>query len=329
MIERPSIPDEKIISVLRENYAIPTVAVEFLPLGWDTASWSYRIDARHNSYFLKIRRNIVNPAGILLPRYLKEQGINQVLAPLLSPRGEPWKLAEGFYFILYPFVQSEQVLAVGMSDAHWVEFGSVLQRLHTTGLPRALLAQMKRERFVPPRLEWIKDTHAHVNRWRGGDPFQRELASFWLDNHSTIAAILQRMEILVQKMHGVHIEFVPCHGDVHTGNLLITRNGRLFIVDWEDARLAPKERDLMFLPGDLGAREEGIFFQGYGKTSIHPLAQAYYRHHWCIEDLGFAEHIFTEEQTGEKTRKNAIFWFKNLFAEGNSIETALKTQVDF
>jgi hypothetical protein len=33
--------------------------------------------------------------------------------------------ADDFFFILYPFITGERFMDVGMSDAHWVEFGAV------------------------------------------------------------------------------------------------------------------------------------------------------------------------------------------------------------
>lgn len=326
MIEKPSITDKKIVSDLQQHFSIPVVGIEFLPLGWD--AWSYRVDAENKAYFLKVRKGLPNPAGILLPRYLSDQGIKQVMAAFPSAKDELWEKVGDFYFILYPFIVSRQVMGVGMSDTHWVEFGSILKQLHTAKLPPKILNEMKREIFVPPRLEWIKEIHAQVKMHKYDDPFQKEVAEFWLENYSTISLILERTEILVKQMQEAKVKFVPCHGDVHTGNLLITEDDKIFLVDWEDTRLAPKERDLIFLPGDLGTREEELFFQGYGAPEIDPLAQAYYRHHWCIEDMGFAEHIFTTEDVGEKTKRDAIFWFKHLFAKGSSIETALDTKVE-
>lgn len=327
VIEKPNITDERITSALQEKYSISAHAVEFLPLGWD--AWSYRITAQDSIYFLKIRKTIPNPAGILLPRFLKEQGVEQIMVPLLSAESNLWEKVDDFYLILYPFITGQRVMDVGMSDAHWVEFGSVLKQLHTTRLPLEISNHIKREKFVPPRLEWIKEIHAQLRAYEPDDPFQKELSEFWLENYSTISLILDRTETLVKLMDSVNVEFVSCHGDIHTGNLLITEDDELFIVDWEDTRMAPKERDLIFLPGDLGTKQEKLFFRGYGESKLDPLKDAYYRHHWCIEDMGFAEHIFTTEDVGEKTKRDAFFWFKHLFVKGGSIDMALDTIVEF
>jgi spectinomycin phosphotransferase len=328
LIEKPNITDEKIISALQENFSISVAGIEFLPLGWDPASSSYRVDGEDGIYFLKIRKGLPNPAGSLIPRYLREHSFEPVMGPLSTNRGEAWAIVDDFYFILCPFIVGRQVWDAGMSDDHWVEFGSVLKRLHTIRLSPEILSQVQIETFLPPRLEWDKELHAKIKKGKYDDPFQRELAAYWLENYSTISTILQRAEALSKEIRDADSRFVLCHGDVHTANLLLTEDDRLFIVDWDDTELAPKERDLMFLPGDIGSREQTLFYKGYGPTEIDPLAQAYYRYHWCVEDMGgFAEMIFTADDVGEKTKVDAMWWFKKLFAEGSSIETALGTPI--
>lgn len=335
MIEKPNITDEQIASTLRQKFSLRVHAVEFLPLGWDAASWSYRIEAESGVYFLKLRRHLTNPVGILIPRFLKEQGIGQVMGPLPSKAGNAWEQADGFYFILYPFLRGEQVMHIGMSDAHWVEFGTVMKRLHTIRVPLDLASQIRRETFISARLEWDKELHTQILSNEYNDPFQKELAAFWRENQAKITAVLARAQELSLRMQSAHPEYVLCHADIHTANLLRTEDDRLFIVDWDETLLAPKECDLTFVMGSifgdrLEGRAERLFFEGYGTPDIHPMALAYYRCNWCVEDMGgFAGQVFTADYVGGKTKRDSIRWFKTLFEKGNSIELALDTNIEF
>ena len=48
-----------------------------------------------------------------------------------------------------------------------------------------------------------------------------------------------------------------CHKDIHGGNILIRTDGQppvLYILDWDDPILAPKERDLMFIGGGIAPK---------------------------------------------------------------------------
>nr|WP_255447952.1 phosphotransferase [Deinococcus sp. AJ005] len=46
-------------------------------------------------------------------------------------------------------------------------------------------------------------------------------------------------------------EFVVCHTDAHGGNVIRDVANQLWIIDWETARLAPREHDLWMLHARL------------------------------------------------------------------------------
>ena len=81
-----------------------------------------------------------------------------------------------------------------------------------------------------------------------------------------------------------------CHSDIHAGNVLIDGNNTIYIVDWDEPIMAPKERDLMFIGGGVGnvwnkPHEEKLFYKGYGKTEVDSTILAYYRHERIVEDI--------------------------------------------
>lgn len=335
MIEKPEITDKRMIFLLEQFFSIPVTGIQFLPLGLDSSAWAYRVNSDNGAYFLKLRKEIPNPAGILIPRFLQEQDIQQVMSPLLTNSEEAWASADGFYFILYPFITGERVMDVGMSDPHWIEFGSALKQLHATQPTPELSPQINRERFIPMQLEYTKRLHAQVKTREYDDLYQKELAAFWLENYETIGTILERTKTLSKKLQASDLEFVICHADVHTANILLTEEDKIYIVDWDETLLAPRERDLLFVMGSIfndtsEGRWERLFFEGYGETEIDPLALAYYRYDWCVEDIGaFAEDIFGRKNLGEETKANSIKWFKSLFAQSSSVQLALETNYEF
>ena len=122
---------------------------------------------------------------------------------------------------------------------------------------------------------------------------------------------------------------VLCHADVHTGNILLTAGGRMYVVDWDDTMLAPKERDLMFVLADTRGREWDAFVAGYGQPDMDATTLAFYQHHWCVEDIGaFAVEILDTDSAGAGTRMNSLSWFKSLFAPGGSVASALANEID-
>jgi spectinomycin phosphotransferase len=332
MIERPHIRDETIISALRESYSIPVVGVEFLPIGNDASAWAYRVDTEHqNAYFLKIRKEIPNQAGFLVPRFLQDHGIGQVLAPLPTKAKGLWISVEDFFLILYPFVVGKGAMECGMSDSQWTEFGSILKRIHMTELPSDISQSVRRETFIPKWSNLARELHKHLHERDFDDPYQKELAAFWKKNNETIQTLIERAEMIGKRLQQTDLEFILCHADIHTANILLTQEQEMFIVDWDDTLLAPKERDLMFVLEEetIHTREEQLFFDGYGKVEINQLALAYYRYEWCVQEIGdFGKRVFVTEGSGESTKQDSVEGFIKLFSQGGVIEAALNTPME-
>jgi spectinomycin phosphotransferase len=87
---------------------------------------------------------------------------------------------------------------------------------------------------------------------------------------------------------------------------LIDPNGLLYIVDWDAPLWAPKERDLMFAGGGLGAgwltpvAEEAAFYEGYGSTALNSVALAYYRYERIIQDIAaYCEQLLLSDEGGD------------------------------
>ena len=201
MIEKPNIKDEKIIIALHENFSIQVSDIEFLPVGNDSSAWAYRVEAKNkSSYFLKIRKEISNRAGLFVPRFLKDNGIEQVIAPLPTKTQELWVNVDGFAFILYPFITGNEAMKVGMTDAQWIEFGATLKRIHTTELTGQILQYVKQESFIPRWSSLAKTLHEQVNARKYDDPYQKQLAIFWKENNETIQTLVERAEILGKRL---------------------------------------------------------------------------------------------------------------------------------
>jgi spectinomycin phosphotransferase len=121
---------------------------------------------------------------------------------------------------------------------------------------------------------------------------------------------------------------VLCHADIHTNNLLVEPNGALWVVDWDETRLAPRERDLMFVIGGISAsfinpQQEAWCRAGYGPIAINPLALAYYRYAWALSDIGdFAAQVVLRPDLGPVSREAALNACMGLFAPGEIVAIA-------
>ena len=121
---------------------------------------------------------------------------------------------------------------------------------------------------------------------------------------------------------------VLCHADLHTWNVLLDRDQQLWLVDWDETVLAPRERDLMFVVEGIGrdlvsSHETACFLQGYGSAAINPLALAYYRYAWAVQDMiEYGEQVLFSPDLSRESRRDALQGFISLFEPGNIVDIA-------
>jgi len=336
MLEKPDIQDEKIIACLQDDYGLPAAEIAFLPLGADQNTAVYRAAlADGTPYFVKLRRGPFDEIAVTLPKYLSDQGIAQIIAPLaarqestLCMTGRLWASLGAFTLILYPFVEGRDAYEVVLSDRHWRDFGTALKRLHTAAVPQELTRRIPQEAYSPRWRDIVKTFLVRLEDDVFDDPVAAQLAAFLMAKRDETADLVGRAERLAQALRSRSPEFVLCHSDVHAANILIDANDALYIVDWDDPILAPKERDLMFIGGGQGfightaQEEEMLFYAGYGPTQIDPFALAYYRYERIIVDIAvYCEQIFLTDEGGDD-REQALQYLASNFLPNNTIEIA-------
>lgn len=332
MLEKPDLQDEKIIACLQDEYGLLVVQVAFLPLGADRDTAVYRVVADDETpYFLKLRGGVFGEIAVALPKFLSDQGIVQIIAPLATKTGQLWASLDAFKLILYPFVEGHNGYEVNLSDRPWVDFGTALKRIHTAVVPPALSRRIQQETYSPQWREIVKTFLERVEDDAFDDPIAVKLAAFLKARRDEILDLVGRAERLAQALQARSPEFILCHSDIHAGNILIDANDAFYIVDWDDPILAPKERDLMFVGGgQFGAghspQEEGaLFYRGYGQTQIDPIALAYYRYERIIQDIAvFCEQIFLTNEGGED-REQSFQYLTSNFLPNGVLEIAYKS----
>lgn len=321
MLEKPNLADEKIMAALRDRYGIEAAAIEFLPLGNDATAWVYRaVGEGGTAYFLKLKKGAVYEPSVTIPRFLKDNGIEQAVAPLPTQHGKLWAAVESFALILYPFIDGRSGMDVGLSDAQWLELGGILRKMHAIQLQAELAAQIQRESFVPHWAALVRAFAVKIPVTAYENPYAKALAAFWLERAAQITRIVERAEALGRILQSRSLPFVLCHADIHIANVLVDGAGKLHIVDWDQPVLAPKERDLMFM---LNTPGEALFFEGYGEAAVDWTAFAYYRYEWVVQELGdYAGRVFTLDDVGDDTRADAVRGFRQLFDPGDVVDEA-------
>ena len=247
MLEKPDLRDERIAACLQAAYELRVVQVTFLPLGADPDTAVYRAVADDGtSYFVKLRRGDIDEIAVTLPKFLSDQGIAQIIAPLATSladqAGQFWADLDIFKVVLYPFVEGHNGYEVELSDRQWVAFGTALKGIHSTAAPSTLTRLIPRETYSPRWRDIVRTFLARVENDTFADPTAAKLAAFLKARRAEVLDLLGRAERLAQTLQARAPEFILCHSDLHAGNILIAANAALYIVDWDNPILAPKEQ---------------------------------------------------------------------------------------
>jgi spectinomycin phosphotransferase len=330
MLEKPDLQDEAITACLQDEFGLDVVQVSFLPIGADQNTAVYRaVAADETAYFVKLRRGTLNETPVALPKFLSDQSIGQIIAPLTTTTGELWASLDGFKVIAYPFIEGRNGFEVALTDRQWIEFGTALKQIHAVQVPVELAEHIRRELFSP---RWRETVKTFLSRVDDGfdDPVAAKAAALLRDKQDVVLDMVARAERHAQLLQTRPLEPVLCHYDIHAGNLLIdSATDAIYIVDWDDPIMAPKERDLMFIGGGIGGvwntpREETLFYRGYGPTEIDAVALAYYRYERIIEDIAVHCEQLLLTSEGGRDREQSYRYLQSNFLPNETVEMAYK-----
>jgi spectinomycin phosphotransferase len=336
MLTPPGISAETITARLGDCYGLRISQVTFLPIGADANAAVYRVVADDSTpYFLKLRRGDFDEIAVAVPAFLHTQGISQVMAPLMTTTRDLWASGHGFTWILYPYFEGSNGFEKPLSDAQWVTFGRTLKAVHSSVLPPKLARRAPREVYSPQWRDIVTRFDEQIETSTYADPVAQHLAAFWVSQRQDIRTMVERAQQLGQALRqraGASEAYVLCHADIHAWNVLLHANDEreLAIVDWDNPIFALKERDLMFIGGGVGAiwdsaREETLFYQGYGATDIDPVALSYYRYERIVEDVAaYGEQIFREQGSAED-REEGLRQLMGQFRPGHLVDIAHRT----
>ncbi len=324
MLERPKLADKAIIAKLQSEFELLAPTLEFLPIGNDARAWSFRVETAAGEYFLKLRRGAPKLASLIVPRHLRSCGVNNVVAPIPAISGRLHARLEDFALMLYPYIQGKSEWAMALTAAQWREWGAIMRSIHEAPLPAEIVQDVPREVFAVKWLEKIERVEEILRRGAYEGEVADAVGKIWRAKSDVIELARSRYLSLGGRMEKNSPDFVLCHADIHTANIIIDDAGALHIVDWDETLLAPKERDLMFFIDDgCSVDTTDAFLAGYGHRSVDLLGLAYYKYDWVIQELGdYGERVFlSDDQSGEELAL-AQREFARLFAADDVIDRA-------
>lgn len=324
MLVRPNLADDAIIVRLQSEFDLLAPRLEFLPIGNDARAWSFRVETADSEYFLKLRRGAPKQASLIVPHHLRSCGLKNVVAPIPAISGRLYAPLEEYALMLYPFIHGVSEWDMALTAAQWGEWGAIMRSIHDAPVPDQLAKDVPREIFAVKWLDKIECVEAALARNAYSGEVADLVASIWRAKSDVIELCRRRYLSLGRRMEKSSPDYVLCHADIHTANIIIDDASALHIVDWDETLLAPRERDLMFFIDDGRSVDTTYaFLAGYGRRSVDLLGLAYYKYEWGIQEIGdYGERVFLADDLGSDELALAQREFARLFAAGDVIDRA-------
>jgi len=312
---------------LKVHYGINIHSAQVISDGADMNAFVYKADSKSSSFFVKIKYGAHNEINLSIIRLLHASGIREIIFPFQTLDAKLFKQLDQFKIIVYPFIHAPNGFAQNLTEKQWRQLGKVLRQIHETSVPSSIKKQLRQEMFSSKWREIVRSFYSKVESDTSDDKITADFKSFFNQKLSLIHQLVDSAEQLSKKIQPDSNKYVLCHSDIHAGNVLVANDGPIYIIDWDEPMLAPKERDLMFIGGGVGnvwnkRHETHFFYEGYGKTNFDKTILSYYRHERIVEDIAlFGQDLLSRDQN-DKSRFGSLKHFKAMFDPNNVVEMA-------
>ncbi|MEU2612170.1 phosphotransferase [Micromonospora sp. NPDC007271] len=284
--------DDQLAARVAEEFGLALVTAVPVGFGADPTATLWRATTRDgHEYAVKLSGGGA-PAGLVVTARLAQRGVPGVPAPLATRDGRLSAVHDGRRLTVVPWVSDDRAAAGGMRPAHWRRYGALLAAAHAAP-PSDELAGLPREDHTHAAIEAaVRETDRRLRAVDdSADRWTREVAAHWRRAAADAARLLDEVDRLGAELRARPAELVVCHGDPHLGNVLLGPDEQVWLIDWDDAVLAPRERDLMFVFGGgpvfaFDSRlDEAAFRAGYGPVEPDQDRLAYHLGVRALDDL--------------------------------------------
>lgn len=326
---------QQLIPFMKIHYGIDGHTIKQINGGADMNAVAYKVDAEGYSYFVKIKSGAKNDLSLSIVRLLHDCGVKEVILPIPTRNGALFQPLEHCRVIVYPFINVPDGFSHSLNQSQWQNLGAVLGRIHQTTVPTLIKQQLRQEQYSATWRNALRTFYNRIEINAADDPIAADFKSYFKQNIKLIHRLVDTAEELAKQIQPDRCDYVLCHSDIHAGNVLVG-DSSIYIIDWDEAMLAPKERDLMFIGGGVGnvwnkPDETRWFYEGYGEIGINKNILSYYRHERIVEDMAiYAQDVLSPMENSnaslnhDSSRLESFNYFKSMFAKNDVVEIAFR-----
>ncbi|HFL2714604.1 TPA: phosphotransferase [Legionella pneumophila] len=329
---KEQITELRLIEVLKLHYGLDIDSIRIVQDGADANAYRYKADSSTGSYFVKLKLAHHDDISLSIIHLLHETGIKEIIYPILTRQKTLVQQLDNYSLIVYPYIDAPNGFNQQLTDLQWKQLGRVLRKVHDTATPSLIHKQLRKETYSSKWRESVRSFGNPMNYSREDDPISAEFKACFNQHIRSIHQLIDTGEKLSQMIQPDPDKYVLCHSDIHAGNVLIDNEESLYIIDWDEPILAPKERDLMFIGAGVGGvwnkpQEMHYFYEGYGTACIDTPILAYYRHERIVQDIAEFAQELVSASTNEGGRMESLEHFKAMFLPNNVVDIAFVTEL--
>jgi hypothetical protein len=294
-----------LLAALRERYAQPLVALDFVPKGED--SWGYVVIAGDGrAFFAKVHRaadRAALDAALGVAAHLRDRcNLRGVVAPLRARDGALTFAHAGYPIALFdlapgtPFIELGYITE-GLPPEDVGPVARLIAAVHASAPAFPTPPRLADPLAIPfaARLRRALDAPDHS----AGElnPIQRDLLRLLAAERADVAATHARLLAVRDRMRAGGYAETLTHGDPTAGNILKDAAGGLHLIDWGAATLGPAERDLVFFTGPQFDRFLAAYAAVAGPPTLHATLFAFYAYLWALQEIAdYAVRILYEDR---------------------------------
>ena len=324
MRTEPDISREALAALLLREYGVEAVRFTFIPKGFGSHLYAAHL-ADGGRFFVKMVRPDPAPMVASDPAFylpltwnLYHKGLYRNLSyPLRTRSGEFVSRFAGRPLVLFPFIEGETLEDDNLwTDALFATLGHAVGTIHRStpeiGVEQPFVEDYE-VRFRPLLLDAIPELRDTGGEESAG---RRALRDALLPHEAEMRAHLDRLAELQARVREIAPAMVVCHTDIHGGNMMLDPEGELYILDWENAMIAPPEHDLFaFVEDPRFSSFLSAYERAYRRVAFSAEVFGFYFYRRNLEDLADWVQRILHENHEEAQDMEDVEWVRYSIAQ--------------
>jgi Ser/Thr protein kinase RdoA (MazF antagonist) len=258
-----------------ERININIKAITFIPLGEESFGW--KIVTEEQTLFLKycIQERILNNLPKINNLLLSLANFNFVVPPVLLDGKTELPFKDGYIYV-YSFVEGNvYTIRNDEFDKELVnDLIKIMGEIHNVDISNL---DIPKENFDYKFKEQYERILQDIDNGKTVPEVSRS-------DLGKLEKVISSFDIKSQYYQQNCPEMVLTHGDITSRNILLTKDGSIKLLDWDEVKIAPKEKDINFLYDNPNF--DFKYYQSITKSEdFIPDLRKYYGDVWALESV--------------------------------------------